>query len=390
MVLVAVAAATFAVVASSGALEHNSSSLIKDSHQSPVVVRWRVPHGEASAPIVPVAGGSLPGQGGYNAVSCPTTSVCVAVGADASLDGVASTSNDGGGTWVQGAMALGEPELLAVDCPSATSCVAVGRGAAVASSNAGSTWTSASLPTPNTTLLGVSCPTQKFCVSVGVSPSSSGPYNGRLLVSSNGGSSWTASSIPAGAGALGSVDCPSATFCVAVGASIIVSDNSGKTWTLKGVEGGTGVLRSVSCVSATTCVAIGPNPTEAQDLQAAAYDVRTADGGATWTTVSMPVASGSLNVITCVTGSSCEAAGSVFGANPSEFYTTSNGGGTWTQSTAPTSVLTGVSGVSCASSSTCVYVGSRGGSSVIVGDANQVWTSHSLAPRVRTQRALYR
>lgn len=373
-----------------GALNHPRVGIPVVKSGGTTIVRWRVPHGETSAPVVPVAGGSTRGQGGFNGVSCPTETECVAVGGDASLEGVASTTSDGGSTWVQGAMAVGEPELLAVDCPSFSVCVAVGEGASVESSNAGATWHSASLPSPNTTLLGVSCPTVKLCVSVGVSPGADGPYQGQLLVSANGGTSWSSASLPASAGALGSVDCASAKFCVAVGASIVVSNNGGKTWSVRGVNGGTGVLRSVSCNSPTTCVAIGPNPTEAQNLQAAAYDVTTSDGGANWTSVPMPPSSASLNVVTCVSGSNCEAAGSTFGTNPSHVYTTNNGGSSWSSTSGPASALTGISGVSCASAGSCVYVGTRGGSPVVVGNGNQVWTGQSLAPQVRRQKALYR
>jgi len=326
---------------------------------------WVVPHGETNAPVMATSGGASVGNGSFNAVSCPSATECVAVGGDAGLNGVASTSSDGGSTWTQGGLEENEPELNAVDCPSTTLCVAVGQGGAVQSNDGGQLWTSVSIPTDNTTLLGVSCPTTSLCVSAGVSPGTAGPFAGELLVSSDGGTTWTVPTVPASLGAIGSVDCPTSKFCVAVGASILVSTNGGKSWTAKTVAGGTGVLRSVSCSSATTCVAIGPNPGVAQNAAASAFEVVTTNAGASWSSVATPAASATLDVVACTSGV-CDAAGSAFNGLPAPYLVGTGSGGSWTTNpNIPTSV-TAVSGLTCLSASDCVFVGQSGNDPVSV------------------------
>lgn len=320
---------------------------------------WNPPTNETKAPAVPTPGGAEPDVGSFNAVTCPTSSNCVAVGANAELYGIAATSTNGGSSWSAATVESGQPELNAVACSSTSDCVAVGVGDAATSSNDGSTWTSVSIPTSETTLLGVSCPTSSLCVSVGVSPVGGGPYNGQLLVSSNGGATWSAPSLPPHIGALGSVDCPSATFCVAVGAEILVSDDGGQTWSPNYVNGGTGVLRNVSCSSATECVAIGPNGQGAADPTAAAFAVSTTNAGATWMPETMPSGSYTLNAINCSVEGTCIATGP--GANDqAPEAVSSDGGVSWAEVASFPSGLSAVADVSCRSTNSCVLVGLDG------------------------------
>jgi photosystem II stability/assembly factor-like uncharacterized protein len=350
------------------------------------ISRWIVPRDETTAPAVPTAGGAASGSGSFNAVSCPTATECVAVGGDGGLNGVASTSQNGGTTWKQGALEASEPDLNAVDCASASTCVAVGQGVAARSTDGGATWTSGTIPTSDTTLLGVSCPSTSLCVGVGVSPGDAGPYAGQLLVSSDGGVSWTTPTLPASTGALGSVDCPTTSFCVSVGASIVVSNDGGTTWTERTVSGGTGVLRSVSCASATTCVAIGANPSVAQDPTATAFEDVTTDGGATWSSVAMPVGSATLDVVSCSRGS-CAAAGSTYNGTAAPILTSSNGGTSWTSNQSIPSSVTAVSAVSCSSSNACVFVGQSGGKPVAVPTGGGASGGPSpVSALVRTQK----
>lgn len=393
VVAAVVAAAAVGAIGTAGHTRH-PLTLNSPSTSSPItstVVRWHVPHGETGAPNVPVSGGATSGQGGFNAVSCSTVTNCVAVGADGSLQGVTSVSSDGGSTWTQGATAAGQPALFAVDCPSTTNCVAVGQGAAIHSTDGGATWTSVSVNSANTTLLSVSCPSVTLCVSVGVSPGVGGPYAGQLLVSTNGGASWSSAVLPLSVGALGSVDCPSMTFCVAVGSSIVVSTDGGVKWAVQGVQGGSGVLRSVSCVSETSCIAIGPNPAVAQNLESSAFAVTTSNAGETWTRVSMPASSATLDVVSCAPGSACEAAGSSLGSNGSLVLRSVDGGATWSPLSTPAANLTGISAVNCASASVCVFTGSQGLAPVIVSsNGNEVATGDSVAPQVLSQKDIFR
>lgn len=355
------------------------------TNESHFLGRWVVSHDETSAPVVPTSGGAAQGLGSFNGVSCPTSSECVAVGGDGQLNAVASVSQNGGSTWTQGALEQNEPDLNAVDCTSASICVAVGQGVTVRSGDGGKAWTSSSIPTADTTLLGVSCPSSSTCVSVGVSPSQNGPYSGQLLLSSDGGATWSVPKLPANVGALGSVDCPTSSFCVAVGASILVSNNGGATWTERTVDGGTGVLRSVSCESATKCVAVGGNPAISQVNDVAAYGVVTTDGGSQWQSTSMPTGSGTVNIVSCST-TACVATGAAHGNSPVQVLTTMSGS-SWTPDSAFGSPGTAFSGLSCFSSTSCVFVGQNGTQPVWVSTASgaPVGTG-SVTPNVRTQK----
>ena len=325
---------------------------------SPITAHWVTPTNESGAPEVPMPGGAVEGRGSFNAISCPTTTRCIAVGGDKSLNGVVSTSNNGGSSWTADVVASGLPELNAVSCVSATNCVAVGNGGVVTSADGGMTWVPHTIPTANTSLLGINCTSSTTCMSVGVSPGDAGPYGGQVLVSVNGGVTWVTPKLPTSIGALGSVDCPSSTFCVAVGAQILVSDDGGKSWSPRFVNGGTGILRSVACSSTTTCVAIGSNPMGVTDASASAFGVITVDGGATWSAVPMPARSWMINAISCSSDDACATSGPSPNSVAFE-WTSPNGGATWSSQTLPAGV-TAVSSIYCLSLSHCVFVGLQG------------------------------
>lgn len=376
LVSVATMVAGLVPLSSAGA---SGSHLRPPASQSRVTTRpgvWRLPTSQSHAPTIPIAGGAAHGQGGFNGVSCPTPSECVAVGADDNSGAVVSSSKDGGGTWKRGLTATGVPTLNAVDCPTSSECVAVGQGVSVRSLDAGATWKTSSVPTANTSLLGVSCPTPTLCVTVGVSPGIGGPLAGQLLVTLDGGTTWKAPTVPSSVGALGSVDCPSATFCVAVGASIVVSFDGGLSWTRRDVSGGTGVLRSVSCVSATSCVAVGPNPIVAQDSRAAAFEVVTSNGGLTWNSVPMPAASASVDVVSCSLLAGCRVAGEAIAADPAVVLKSSDGR-SWSTQVQVAGAVNAVSALACPTASDCVYVGRHDTTPVSLKSTNGSGTGES-------------
>jgi hypothetical protein len=332
---------------------------------------WSVPTNEVDAPVVLTPGGAAGTSGNFNAVTCPSTTQCVAVGGDDTLQGIAGTTSSAGASWSSSSVEAGLPDLIGVSCATTTTCVAVGQGAAATSSDSGVTWSAHAIPTTNTTLLGVSCASTTTCVSVGVSPGDNGPYQGQLLVTSNGGTTWNTPSLPASLGALGSVDCPTTSFCVAVGASILVTTNGGSTWLARPVAGGTGVLRAVSCASATTCVAIGPNPTVAQDPSAPAFAVATTNGGTTWNPVVMPAGSGELFSLACSSNSHCEAAGASSGPE-ALVLSSATGGQSWSVDSSLSPPLSSVSTLNCSTPSGCVFIGKSGRNPVAVSSANGV------------------
>ena len=101
------------------------------------------------------------------------------------------------------------------------------------------------------------------------------------------------------------------TDCIAVGASLLVSHDGGATWAATTVPGGTGPLRTVSCASTTSCIAIGDNAQGLSDPNAGASAIESTDGGNTWTSVSFPAGTATLDQVSCDTATQC-----VAGAHP--------------------------------------------------------------------------
>src|SRR5215471_14833587 len=171
------------------------------------------------------------GNGALNAVSCPTTSVCTAVGVHVRASGLGVTLAEqrSGGAWAvqstpnpRGAAASA---LNGVSCPSGSACTAVGQFAVGSGAqltlaerwNARS-WRIQRTPnpagSPSSRLSAVACPATGTCTAVGSS-------NSRLLVEQWDGSRWRIQSAPVPSGAqfseLNGVTCTGATSCVAVG-----------------------------------------------------------------------------------------------------------------------------------------------------------------------------
>ena len=121
---------------------------------------WRSP--ALIDPVAPPAGGALPG------VSCPSTSLCVAV------DGAGNViaSQDPAGSAAGWSLAhVDSSPLVALSCPSVSLCVAVdAAGDVVASTNpagGAAAWTVSSVPgarLPGPGVSGLSCQSASLCV----------------------------------------------------------------------------------------------------------------------------------------------------------------------------------------------------------------------------------
>jgi len=353
-----VAVISLAIVAAVGAV---AAALIVSSRthdHAPMTTSnsatWATPSNEVNAPSVQIPGGAFLNMGSFNAVSCPSPSTCIAVGANNSLQGIAAFSSNDGTSWSTGTLPTGLPQLNAIDCATTTFCVAVGQGVVATSVDGGLNWSAVSIPTKSTTLLGVACPNTSFCVSVGVSPQVAGPYVGEILVSNDGGAAWSVPATPRLVGAMGSVACPTTSRCVAVGAGVMTSDDGGKSWAQNVVGGGTGVLRAVSCASASQCVAIGPAPFGSAG-STTAFEVTSADGGATWLSVTPPNGSGNVDSISC-TAAGCTISGPAIASGLIPVYSSTSSGTAWVAQTPPSS-LSNVSSISCSSGGNCVLIG---------------------------------
>jgi hypothetical protein len=121
---------------------------------------------------------------GFDAVSCPTASYCVAVGNDTSSTGMNTTLSEvlRGTKWSLKAPPATRGglfrDLYGVSCQTTTDCVAVGfydtvkqLYVSVADQWNGATWARQATPSPSgarySELFGVSCPTVTSCAAVG-------------------------------------------------------------------------------------------------------------------------------------------------------------------------------------------------------------------------------
>lgn len=189
------------------------------------------------------------------AVACPSTSLCVAVG----YKGDIVTSTDPAATiptWtakhVDGAEALS-----AISCPTTGLCVAVGSDSEVLTIHDPGAGTSASMSVVEVgkgVLTGVSCISETLCVAVS--------NEGDVLTSTEptgGAAAWPAEPV-SGASRFTAVACVGKTFCVAVDNHGDVATSTdvaagAKSWTSSPTS--TEELNGVSCPSSTFCVAIG-------------------------------------------------------------------------------------------------------------------------------------
>jgi len=216
----------------------------------------------------------------FNAVSCPTTSYCAAVGYSYNATATHTLAERFNGTnWavVASPNPVGDdPDLQAVSCTSATSCFAVGyydgnggSGTTLIERWNGSKWAILASPNPKNSdayLSGVSC-VGATCTAVGVYY---GTGAGRTLVERSTGSGWAivGSPNPAGSGDsyLNDVRCSSGTSCVAVGAYASGADKTqvqrwnGSAWAVVASPNPAGsagsYLNGLSCPG-TICTAVG-------------------------------------------------------------------------------------------------------------------------------------
>jgi hypothetical protein len=317
-------------------------------------------------------------------VSCPTDSLCVAVGGLNTL-AFSQAPNAGAAQWqvinpsypvgpgktcVEGEPHCPEPggRLKAVSCASQSFCVAVSYEGYVYVSTEPTGGADAWTPTVineagghgATHLTAVSCPTPSFCAAV------SGGYNasGKVLTSTDPiAGQWEVTQL-GDALDLRNVSCGTPSLCIAVarGGRIFVSTNpSGgvSAWEQVGTPGGPGDLEGVACVSTLLCAA--GNMT-GNILTSTAP----ASGGASWSEAD---AGGSVQItgVSCPTASRCVAVD-----NNGDILTSTDptgGSNSWTFENLvpfrPTEgteeqVRNALFGASCASPSLCALVGSDG------------------------------
>jgi len=350
-------------------------------------------------------------DGWLDGVDCVTATSCVAVGNESSDGGPnakALVETLSHGAWstttAPGAPGGAGDYLFSVSCPAAGSCVAVGyvfiktgsnsgKGSALIETLANGDWSVT--PTPSlgsgvvdSFLYDVSCSAPTSCVAVGNSDAGDPSTNAPIIITLTNGS-WTLSSPPSlgsqAAGGLLAVSCVNPTACTAAGyratgpgpSSTLVESLTGDHWSVVSSPGSGGPslttgapsgLSGLSCV-ATSCVAVGqltgPVPT---------LDILT---NQRWSSVASPdpdakdQATGLFGV-SCAASTTCVAVGALAKANgsntpdgglglPLGTLIETDSGGTWAVTASPSGLPTdsGLHGVSCVGQS-CVAVGQSG------------------------------
>jgi hypothetical protein len=271
----------------------NTAQTLFSTSREPLAETWN----GSSWQMVPLPD---PGTNSGNelvSVSCASKDFCVAIGSAVQKSGLSETSEQLVETWSAGSWQIAPGTLtataspqLAVSCPTTTFCLAVGgsnNGKPDTLALSGTTWTTASQLGLISGLAAVSCTSATWCLAVG----STGTGSPQPVAASWTGSSWKLLSPkkphPAGGDGnpLTGVSCTAARTCVAVGDAAIaeagvenIEDVSrpfadslrGSVWTVVNLPMpvrnlGAG-LSGISCSATNTCVAAGATTRSVEDV----------------------------------------------------------------------------------------------------------------------------
>ena len=287
---------------------------------------------------------------GLNGVSCPSATVCEAVGETTLVTDMALRSTDAGATWVQQSVPPVDAPLTAVDCPSVSTCFALGATSLLKTTDGGATWKVRTLG--NDHLAALSCRSDRVCMAAGQAQSSNSTCaTGATYATTNGGVSWTTSLVhcfvPTG------ISCSTATLCELAGAqqmgttafgAIYGTSNGGFGWPRQYLNSAHGsVVTAVTCPTVNQCHAVGNAGINS--------DLRTINGGRRWFAQSVPASAWPRYyvAVNCFSTLICQATGN---APP---IVTENAGENWSLQTMAPQVET-MTGVSCPTARLCVGV----------------------------------
>jgi len=370
--------------------------------------RWNGSTWTAQPTPVPYAS---PQYSQLTSVSCVSDTACVTVGqyADQLFNRLPFADAWDGSAWMSmpmpGPMGTPGSQLAGVSCPSATMCVAVGSNGDFQSfselwngSKCKGSLLSAWTPPGSTqaSLSSVSCPTTRACVAVG-SYIASGQLH--ALTEQWNGSAWTAmGNAQADSGTLVSVACTTSTSCMAVGSTNASTPGAfaeswdGTGWQSVPTPAGAGSqkLLAVACPAAGTCEAVGYGTNGGSSPQAPIVD---GWDGATWSqqlTPSFRTAS-RLSGVSCGSTTLCTAVG--YQSNGAATLAEQWNGSAWALQLTPNSTgatSNSLDAVACPTTTTCVAIGrSQGGSPGMATTLAERWDGTSwVAQPIPTQGLL--
>ncbi len=316
-----------------------------------------------------------------SSVSCPSRTVCIAVGGSTTRGrGTLLAERWNGAKWALQSTPKPANRMSAsfssVACPSANVCIAVGSFTArtatattLAARWNGRAWTIQRTRNPAHAtaayLRGVSCPSPRFCIAVGYFDTLGHP--GVTLAERWNGTDWAIQRLPSSAfgSTLAGVSCSSRVSCVAVGGIGPVFGPemplalrwNGAGWAAQRLPRAPALsLLSVSCAARPACTAVGRPATLAKRWN-----------GTTWTSQRPPKPPGAqdsqLNSDSCAGGTTCIAVGSYLTGRTGRMVPLADrwSTGRWSIQAAaqPAGAKSaGLNGVSCPSLSVCIAVGS--------------------------------
>ena len=325
------AGSAYAVSHERGSVVRNRSLLLAFAGVVGLLVPGPVQAVAATGPTVTVSSG-------FNALSCPSPAVCVAVGA-------VETSRDNAAGQVLG----GSFQPIAVR-----------------TTNAGRSWVAVDLPAMDANLRAVSCWSTTTCVAVGGTRT---VYRGRwysvaaVVLRIQGTTGSRVGHVPAGARALDAVSCPGTGSCVATGGALVLGSvqlspelmtthDGGATWAPVPLPISQGQLETVSCASVAHCVALGASsylagtPAAGQESRSRPVALWSSAPATSWhvAAISTKQAGGGPSAVSCQAGGHCLAVGDWFNwcwcgtGTPGRFgsaWATSDGGATWSETVLP-------------------------------------------------------
>jgi hypothetical protein len=281
----------------------------------------------------------------FDAVTCPTSIECVAVGYNALFHSIWSVGTLSGTAWSWSTVgtipsdASGQGLLSGIACPTATTCIAVGGDKGGPTANgvysmgtfSGGSWSwTAERNAPSDSngggvLYAITCVSTTACVAGG----SDHNWHGVAvsITYSSGVWSWGSETMvpretSGDSGRILALSCPSTTLCVGVGdntvngaGSFTIGTKTGGSWswstdqTIPGDGTGLGFLAGVACPTTTTCFAVGYDNTLAGVQSVGTY----AGGHWSWTVESPvyvnAVPAGEIAGITCSSAALCSTVG---------------------------------------------------------------------------------
>jgi hypothetical protein len=283
------------------------------------------------------------------------------------------------------------PELGPLTCPTATTCYVEGDNATSDSGPANMdtmyvsydgavSWNALPVPAGITFTSALSCTSAVNCAAGAL-------LNGQpvLAVTANGAHSWTLDPLPAGPSQIFRLSCPTTTTCIGLATAsaiikgavffppyirtrFLITTDGGARFTTSAPAGES--MFNLSCPTARDCVAVGTRDRDRSARYANEPGVVaiTHDGGATWSSGTLPQNQGTFPPITCVDTGHCYTLGQFVAVRynagsfspASDLLASADGGRTWAVRHLPASVpVPQLSDLACASDGTCYASGSE-------------------------------